>query len=150
MSKWLVKSEPNVYSIDNLKKDKKTLWDGVRNYQARNFLKEMKKGDQIIFYHSATEPIGIAGLATVSSQAIADPSQFDKRSKYFDEKATKDSPRWFSPELKFLEKFNELVPLSKLKKQNELKDMQLLRRGNRLSVMPVTDKEFKSILKLAK
>ena len=150
MAKWLVKSEPGEYSIDDLKKDKRTIWDGVRNYQARNFLKEMQKGDEVIFYHSVTDPVGIAGVAKISKEAAPDPTQFNKRSKYYDEKATKDNPRWFSPELRFVKKFKEVLPLSDLKEQKALKDMVLLRRGNRLSVMPVTEKEFKAILNLTK
>ena len=148
--KWLVKSEPGEYSIDSLKKDKSTIWDGVRNYQARNFLKDMKKGDEVIFYHSVTDPVGIAGLAKVNKEAMPDPTQFNKRSKYYDEKATKENPRWFCPEFKFVKKFKEVLPLSDLKEQKALKDMTLLRRGNRLSVMPVTEKEFRAILKLTK
>jgi len=95
MNYWLVKSEPYVFSIQDLKKDKVTYWDGVRNYQARNFLKEMKKGDTVLYYHSNEDPIGVAGVATIHKEAYPDPSQFDKRNKYFDPKATKENPRWF-------------------------------------------------------
>ena len=146
---WLVKSEPNVYSIDDLKKDKKTLWDAVRNYQARNFLKSMCVGDRCFIYHSNAKPPGIAGVAKVSKINIADPLQFDKKSHYYDEKATKENPRWFSPEVKFVKKFKELISLEQLREEKKLKDMVILRKGNRLSVTEVSDKEFEHILKIA-
>ena len=146
---WLIKSEPNVYSIDHLKEDKKTLWDGVRNYQARNFLKSMEVGDRCFFYHSNAKPPGIAGVAKVSKVGIADPEQFKKKSKYFDEKATKENPRWFSPEVKFVKKFKEIISLESLKEEKKLTDMVILRKGNRLSVSEVSDKEFEHILKIA-
>ncbi|MCL4140439.1 UNVERIFIED_CONTAM: hypothetical protein GTU68_014156 [Idotea baltica] len=149
MNYWLVKTEPNKYSIDDLKKDKTTAWDEVRNYQARNFLTSMKKGDQVIVYHSNAKPPGIVGLATVTKEAYPDELQFDKKSNYFDPKATKESPRWFSPDLKFKKKFAELVPLDDLRGEKKLANMKLLQKGSRLSVIPVTEAEFDHVLKIA-
>ncbi len=149
MNYWLVKSEPYVFSIEDLARDKVTHWDGVRNYQARNFLREMKKGDAVLYYHSNEDPIGVAGVATVYREAYADPSQFDKKNKYYDEKATKEKPRWFCPDLKFKKAFKAVVPLSKLRETKGLEDMLLLRKGSRLSVQPVVKKHFDKILKMA-
>ena len=149
MSHWLVKSEESVYSIDMLRRDRFTIWDGVRNYQARNYLRSMKVGDKVLFYHSNSEPNAVVGLAEIKKVAFADPSQFDAKSEYFEPKASKEEPRWFCPELKFVRKFKHSVPLAHLKELPELKSMVLLQRGSRLSVQPVSDKEFKSILKLA-
>lgn len=149
MNYWLVKTEPNVYSIDDLKKDKTTAWDAVRNYQARNFLTSMKKGDLVIVYHSNAKPPGIIGLATVAKEAYPDELQFDKKSNYFDAKATKESPRWFSPDLKFKKKFAALISLDELRDEKKLSDMVLLRKGSRLSVIPVTKVEFDHVVKLA-
>ncbi len=143
-----MKSEPDVFSIDHLKKDKTTLWEGVRNYQARNFMmNDMKKGDEILFYHSSCEPPGIAGLAVVTKEKQPDPSQFDKKSKYFDSKATKEKPIWYCVEVGFEKKFEELVPLEKLKVTKELSDLLVLKRGQRLSIQPVTKTDFEWIKK---
>jgi len=147
MAHWLVKSEPGTYSVDDLKRDKTTCWDGVRNYQARNFLREMKKGDEVLFYHSVTEPVGVAGIATVAKEAYADPTQFDKKSDYYDPKSSSDNPRWSSPDLRFKKKFASVVLLQDLRKIKGLEKMELLRKGSRLSVQPVTKKEFELILK---
>jgi predicted RNA-binding protein with PUA-like domain len=148
---WLVKSEPEVYSIDHLKKDQKTWWEGVRNYQARNFMmNEMTEGDLVFFYHSNAEPTGISGLCQVSASAAADQTQYDKKSDFFDPKSTKDNPRWKCVQVKFIEKFPRVVTLEELKKVIDLKEMPLLRPGQRLSVQPVTDAEFNCILNLAK
>ena len=149
MAFWLTKTEPSVYSIDDLRKDKVTAWDEVRNYQARNNLRQMEKGDQVFIYHSNAEPPGIVGIAKVVKEAYPDASQFDKRSKYYDEKATKDNPRWFSPDLRFVKKFREILPLQDLKGEKKLAKMILLQRGSRLSVQPVSKIEFEHILKLA-
>lgn len=145
---WLVKTEAETYSIDDLAKDKATAWDCVRNYQARNFLREMKLGELVFIYHSNSEPSAIVGLAKVSKQAFADQTQFDSKSDYFDAKATKENPRWFSPELKFMKKFKKAISLSELKKIPGLKNMTLLKLGSRLSVQPVSENEFKTILSL--
>jgi predicted RNA-binding protein with PUA-like domain len=149
MKYWLLKSEPSEYSIDDLKRDKITNWHGVRNYQARNFLKEMKKGEKILFYHSVNEPVGVAGLAEVEKIAYPDPSQFDKKSGYYDDKSRKDMPRWFSPDIKLVSKFKNIITLAELKKDSRLKGMLLFQKGSRLSVQPVGEAEFKIILKIA-
>ena len=149
MSCWLLKTEPDEYSIDDLAKDKSTCWGNVRNYQARNYLREMKVGDSILFYHSEGTPSGIAGVAKVAKAAYADPSQFDKKSDYFDPKATKETPRWFAPDIKFEKKFKALLATPDLRKEKALEKMVLFQRGSRLSVQPVSESEFKHILKLA-
>jgi predicted RNA-binding protein with PUA-like domain len=145
MAHWLVKTEPEVYSIDDLKKDRKTLWTEVRNYQARNYLKSMKLGDELLVYHSNAEPSGVAGIARISALAVADPTQFDKKSAVFDPKATLDAPRWFSPEVELVRKGRIFLPLAQLRGIKALKDMELLRKGSRLSVQPVTPDEFRVI-----
>jgi len=150
MSYWLVKSEPVTYGINALERDKETLWEGVRNYQARNFLQSMEVGDLVLFYHSNAEPPGVAGVAAVSKTAVADPTQFKKNSDYYDEKATKDKPRWFCPTIKFKQKFAKLISIEMLREQKGLQKMQLLQRGNRLSVMPLTADEYRLVLNLAK
>jgi len=146
---WLVKTEPESYSIDDLVRDRKTEWTAVRNYQARNFLKEMAIGDLVLFYHSNAEPTGVVGIAEVSRTAQPDPTQFDSKSEYFDPKATKDAPRWFCPTLKFIEKFKGVIVLDKLRTINGLEGMILLKKGSRLSVQPVSAGEYRILLKLA-
>ncbi len=146
MNYWLVKTEEDVYPIDQLKKDKETLWDGVRNFQARNFLTSMKKGDQVFIYHSNTENPGIVGLATVSKEAIPDPLQYQTKSDYFDKRATKEKPLWFSPTLKFKSKFPKKITLTEIKEIKELADCPLVRKGNRLSVMQLSESESKVLL----
>ncbi len=146
---WLMKSEPDVFSFDDLKKKKTEPWSGVRNYQARNFMRdEMKPGDLIFFYHSSCEVPGIAGIAAVASLPYADPTQFDKKSEYFDPKATKENPRWFLVDVKFEKDLKRPMPLEELKKEKNLQEMRLLQKGNRLSILPVTAQEFEFILKL--
>jgi len=145
---WLMKSEPDVFSIDQLKKDKTTLWSGVRNYQARNFMKDMSVGDEVLFYHSSAEPSGAAGLACVSQKAIPDPTQFDKKSEYFDPKATKEKPIWFCVEVEYVHKFKNLLTLPDLRGEKSLADMLVLKKGSRLSVQPVTEKEFALVKKM--
>jgi len=146
MKYWLVKSDTADYSIDDFRTDKKTLWEGVRNYQARNFLMDMQIGDKVLFYQSVTEPIGIAGLCVVKKKAIADPTQFDKKSRYYDSSASKEKPRWFCPELLFKKQFKTVIGLKSLRGRKSLSKMALLKRGNRLSVMPVTKGEFLEII----
>ncbi len=146
---WLMKSEPETYSIAQLKKDGATLWTGVRNYQARNFMtNEMQVGDLVLFYHSNAEPPGVAGLAQVSKAAQPDPSQFDKKSDVFDPKATKEKPTWFCVEVKFVSQFKHFVSLESLKSEKSLTDMQVLKKGQRLSIQPVTEKEFETVKKM--
>ncbi|HMN70200.1 MAG TPA: EVE domain-containing protein, partial [Bdellovibrionales bacterium] len=132
MRYWLMKSEPDVFSIDDLKAKKTSLWDGVRNYQARNFMtQDMKIGDQVLFYHSSAEPPGVAGLAEIVSEALPDPSQFEKKSRYFDAKAAQDKPIWFCVKVGFKSKFPRVIPLAELRETKELKDMLVLRKGQR-------------------
>lgn len=148
---WLMKSEPDVYSIDTLKKDKTTWWEGVRNYQARNFMwKEMQVGDDVLFYHSNAVPPGIAGLAKVSKLAEPDKAQFDKKSEYFDPKATKEKPNWFCVQVEFVKKFSDVLSLDQMRTEKTLSSMLVLKKGQRLSVQPVTEKEFKAVLDLMK
>lgn len=150
MQYWLVKSEPSSYSIDDLKKDRKTPWTGVRNYQARNFMRDgMQVGDLVLFYHSNAEPAGVAGVAKVASKAYPDETAFDKKSDYYDEKSTKENPRWMLVDIAFVKKFKEIIPLSVLRAEKKLGKMQLLAPGQRLSVMPVTKEEFDRISNLA-
>ena len=145
---WLVKSEPDVFSIDDLAKRKSTFWDGVRNYQARNLLRdEMKPGDSVLFYHSNAKPPGVAGVAEVVKAARPDPTQFDKTSAYFDEGATPASPRWYGVDIKFRSKFKQLVSLPAVKSDPALANMILIKRG-RLSVQPVTEAEYHTIVRL--
>jgi predicted RNA-binding protein with PUA-like domain len=150
MRYWLFKSEPISYSIDALKKDKVTAWEGVRNYQARNFLRdEVKVGDKVLFYHSNTQIPGIAGVAEVSSAPYPDKTQFDKKSHYFDPKATKKNPRWYLVDVKFKRKFKEIIPLEYLKFNDTFKDMIVTQKGSRLSIQPVPKAHFDKILKLS-
>ncbi|MDB5265936.1 MAG: hypothetical protein JWM39_649 [Parcubacteria group bacterium] len=143
---WLVKSEPTSYSIDNLKKDKKTPWTGVRNYTARNFMRDgMRPGDPVLFYHSSCPVPGVYGVAKVASEAYPDPTQFDPKSPYYDPKATKEKPIWFLVDIAFVKKLAQPIRLEQIKKDMRLKDMTLLQRGNRLSVMSVNLSEFRVI-----
>ncbi len=148
MQYWLMKTEPESFSIDDLKRLKKDAWSGVRNYQARNFMKEMKVGDAVLFYHSSTTPPGVAGLAKVVTLAHPDETQFDKKSPYYDPKATKAKPIWYCVDVGYVQKFQKLIPLEKLRAVKALKNMVLLERGSRLSVQPVTEKEYATIIKL--
>jgi predicted RNA-binding protein with PUA-like domain len=149
MKYWLMKSEPEVFSIDDLKKKKKTFWDGIRNFQARNFMKnEMKKGDKVIFYHSNADPSGAAGVAEVVKEGYPDHTQFDPESDYYESKATPEKPYWYMVDVKFVSKFKKFVPLSEIKENRKLKNMRLVQRGNRLSVMPVEKSEFDEIVKM--
>jgi predicted RNA-binding protein with PUA-like domain len=149
MKYWLIKSEGDCYSIDDLKRDKRTPWEGVRNYQARNFMKDMSVGDLVFFYHSITQPIGIYGLAVVSVAAHPDQTQFKRASEYFDPKATKEKPIWYCVDVKFKEKFSQPVTLDAIKFDPKLDGMVLATKGSRLSVQPVSEKHFKRILEMA-
>jgi predicted RNA-binding protein with PUA-like domain len=149
MNYWLMKSEPDTFSIDNLKQKKREAWDGVRNYQARNFMRDgMRVGDGVFFYHSNCAEPGIAGLAEVASDAYPDPSQFDPKSKYFDPGSSRDNPRWMLVDVKFVKKLKRVITLDELKTHSKLEGMTLLRKGNRLSVMPVDAAEWKYIVGL--
>lgn len=146
---WLMKSEPDVYSIDHLFKDGSTLWEGVRNYQARNFMmKDMMIGDLVLFYHSNTEPPGVAGIGKISTKPIPDPTQFQKKSKYYDEKSSLDNPRWFCVRVEFVQKFQKFISLNDLKKNPNLKSMLVIKKGQRLSIQPVKVDEFNEIKKI--
>ena len=148
MKYWLFKSEPTTYGIDHLAKDKVTAWTGVRNYQARNFMRdEMRSGDRALFYHSSCEEPGIAGIVEVRGSAYPDETQFDRKSRQYDRAATRDQPRWFNVDVKFVKK-TRTVGLAELRSRPELKNMQVLRRGNRLSITPVTAAEWECVIKL--
>jgi predicted RNA-binding protein with PUA-like domain len=139
MNYWLMKSEPNVYSINDLKQQKQTIWDGVRNYQARNFLKQMQVGDLAFFYHSNTKPPGIVGLMKIVETGIADPTQFDQNSEYYDPKSTPESPRWQTVKVEFAEEFSQPIVLSTLKENFSGDELLVVKKGNRLSVIPVIE-----------
>lgn len=146
---WLMKSEPDVFSIDDLKKNKTTLWEGVRNYQARNYMqKEMQVGDEVLFYHSSSDPSGVAGIAVISKAAVPDPTQFDKKSEYFDPKASQEKPIWFCTEVKFVSKFANFIPLEQIKKDKKLAGMVVIQKGSRLSIQPVDKKDFDHLRQL--
>jgi predicted RNA-binding protein with PUA-like domain len=146
---WLMKSEPDTFSIDDLKLRKREPWDGVRNYQARNFMRDgMRVGDKVFFYHSNCAEPGIAGIAAVASEAYPDPGQFDPKSKYFDPSSSRDHPRWVLVEVKYVRKLKRVITLEELKAQPALVDMPLVRKGNRLSVMPVGAEDWEFILAL--
>ncbi|MEG4863673.1 MULTISPECIES: EVE domain-containing protein [unclassified Microcoleus] len=148
MDYWLMKSEPDVYSIADLKSDKISLWDGVRNYQARNFLRQMSLGDLIFFYHSNTKLPGIVGLMRVVETNIADPTQFDVDSEYYDAKSRLDAPRWQTVRVEFVEEFAKLISLDELKANFSAEEVLVVRKGNRLSVMPVSESATQKILKM--
>ncbi len=152
MKYWLVKTEPSSFSIEMWAKirNKKTCWDGVRNYQARNFIRdEMTVGDPVFVYHSNAKPPAIVGLAEVVSQAYPDHTAWDSQHEHFDPKTKKDAPQWFMVDLKLLQVFAAPLPLPNLKEMSALKKMELLRKGSRLSVQPVRKSEYTAILKLA-
>ena len=147
MRYWLMKSEPDEFSIDDLARvpRRSTAWFGVRNYQARNFMRDqMQIGDRVLFYHSSCAQPGIAGLAEVCSRAYPDETQFDRNSKYYDAKATRDKPRWVNVEVKFVKR-TRLLGLAELREHKELAGMRLLARGNRLSITPIDPHEWKFI-----
>ena len=145
MKHWLMKSEPSVFSIDDLKKKGTSGWDGVRNYQARNFMKEMALGDRCFFYHSSEEPMGVAGVMEVCRLAYPDPTQFDKKDAHYDPKAEAGAPIWFHVDVKFVNKLPRLVPLAELRGRPELRGMALFRLG-RISITPVSGAEWETIL----
>ncbi len=150
MNYWLFKSEPTTYGIDHLARDKVTAWTGVRNYQARNFMRDaMKKGDRGWLYHSSCEEPGIAGIVEIAKAAYPDETQFDRKSRYYDAAATPDEPRWFNVDLKFSKKI-PLVGIGELRAHKPLAKMAILQRGNRLSITPVTPAEWNYVMRLAK
>ncbi len=151
MAYWLMKSEPSVFGIDDLKaKPQRTsFWDGVRNYQARNFMRDgMKKGDKVFFYHSSCPEPGIVGIATIAREAYPDATAFDKKSPYYDPKSVPDKPIWMGVDVKFVKQFKRVISLEELKQEPRLDGFTLLRRGNRLSVMPVSEEHWNVVLGL--
>lgn len=151
MNYWLMKSEPDCFSIQDLQlcPNQTEPWDGVRNYQARNFMREMKVGDRVFFYHSNAKPSGIAGTATIAKTAYVDPTQFDPSNEHYDPKSRIENPRWDMVEVKFESEFKEVLALQDLRNIPALSDMQLLQKGSRLSVMPVLPVHWHIIMDLA-
>jgi predicted RNA-binding protein with PUA-like domain len=148
---WLMKSEPSAFSIDDLARAGRTGWEGVRNYQARNLLRdELKAGDEVLFYHSSADPAGVAGIAKIVRSAYPDPTQFDRKSEYHDPGSPKDAPRWLAVEVAFVRKFVRVVTLGELKANPALAEMLVTKKGSRLSVQPVTPAEFAAVLAMAK
>lgn len=144
---WLMKSEPDVYSIDDLERDGSTCWEGVRNYKARNNMRDMKLGDEVLYYHSNAKPPGVVGLARVCKEAYPDHFQFDEKSKYHDPKSNPDDPRWSMVDIEFVAKAGEVLGLPEIKEDAKLADMELVRYG-RLSVQSVKKAEFERVKKL--
>ena len=146
MAKWLLKSEPSDYSIDDLQTEGVTLWTGIRNFQARNFIRDkMQKGDEVLFYHSSCKHVAVVGTASVVSAAYADPDQFDQGSKYFDSKAIKSDPKWFVVDVAFVSKAAKPLPLKAMKAAPELSELALFKQS-RLSVIPVTNAQWDYIV----
>jgi predicted RNA-binding protein with PUA-like domain len=148
MRYWLMKTEPDEFSIDDLAKKKIEPWTGVRNYQARNFMREMKPGDGVLFYHSSCEVPGVAGIAEVATEAYPDPTQFDRKSDYYDAASKREEPRWSLVDVRYKHKLKRVIPLAELKDRKELDGFALLARGNRLSVLPVAKTQWDFILGL--
>ncbi len=149
MTYWLMKSEPDAYSIDDLERDRREPWDGIRNYQARNMIRdEMKVGDRAFFYHSSCKVPSVVGVMTIASGAYPDPTQFDPDSKYFDAKSSKDEPRWLLVDVAFERKLKRPITLKKLKEHPGLGNFRLNQRGNRLSIFPVSEEHWKLVLGL--
>lgn len=148
---WLMKSEPSTFSIDDLQRAPKqtTCWDGVRNYQARNFMRDMAVGDHILFYHSNADPPAVVGIAEVVRTAYADSTQFDKRDKHYDPESKPSDPRWDMVDIKYVRTFSRSLTLEALRKETKLEGMMLLQKGSRLSVQPVTPLEWKHIMAMA-
>jgi predicted RNA-binding protein with PUA-like domain len=147
MQYWLLKTEPSAYSIDDLKRDRRVAWEGVRNYQARNFMLEMQVGDLALFYHSSAKPMGVFGIVKVVAAAHPDESQFNKKDSHYDPKATKEKPIWQCVDIAFLEKFKEPVTLAAIKADPALRGIMVAAPGSRLSVQPVSKKHFDHIRK---
>lgn len=148
MRYWLVKTEPRCYSFADLQRDKVTFWDGVRNYQARNFLRAMKRGDKVLVYHSGSKPPGVAGIAFVQQESYPDPTQFDPGHEHYDPRSKQENPLWDVVDLAANGALPEFVSLTQLKKVPELEKMLILRRGNRLSVTPLEEGEFRVVCAL--
>jgi predicted RNA-binding protein with PUA-like domain len=147
---WLMKSEPSAFSIDDLKQKRTTLWDGIRNYQARNFMtNEMSIGDEAIFYHSSADPPAAVGVMSISGPSEPDPTQFDADDSHYDPKATPSRPIWYCVPVRFKNKFAREVSIGEMRNHKDLQKMVLLQKGSRLSIQPVTEKEFRTIVELA-
>jgi predicted RNA-binding protein with PUA-like domain len=150
VSAWLLKTEPSVYSLEDLRRDRRTGWEGVRNYQARNFMRDtMRQGDRVLFYHSNAAPPGVAGLAEIVREGYPDPTARDPGSPYFDPKARDEDPRWYRVDVGFVEAFPRFVPLDLLRATRGLEQMPVINRS-RLSVQPVTDAEFEIVVRLGR
>ena len=143
---WLMKSEPDAYSIETLEKEKETIWDGIRNYQARNFMRKMEIGDKAFFYHSNCKPPGIVGLMEIVNKNIIDPTQFDKNSKYYDSRSDKSNPRWDCVKVKYLFKSKEIISLQELKSLFNEEELLVVKKGNRLSILPVIKQTAKLLI----
>tara|TARA_Y100000589_G_scaffold330045_1_gene378494 strand:+ start:3757 stop:4308 length:552 start_codon:yes stop_codon:yes gene_type:complete len=144
---WLMKSEPDAYSIDDLEKEKYTIWDGIRNYQARNFMRKMNLNDEVFFYHSNCKPPGIVGMMKVIEKDIVDPTQFEKNSKYFDPKSNRTNPRWDCVRLQYLFKAKKIISLSELRLLFSEDELLVVKKGNRLSITPVAKDSAKLLIK---
>jgi predicted RNA-binding protein with PUA-like domain len=150
MNYWLLKSEPDVFSIQDLQQQQQTIWDGVRNYQARNFLRQMQEGDRAFFYHSNTKTPAIVGLMDIVASNIVDPTQFDRCSPYYDPKSTPENPRWQTVKVEFVAEFGRYIALESLKQEFNAEELILIRKGNRLSVLPIAEEIYKRILAMEK
>lgn len=149
MAYWLMKSEPDVFSIDDLAKAGREQWDSIRNYQARNMMRDdMRIGDEIFFYHSSCKEPGVVGIAKVASKPYPDPTQFNKKSNYFDATSDKENPRWMLVDVEYVRKLSRTISLTEIKAEKSLADMILTRKGNRLSIMPVEKKHWNKVLSL--
>ena len=148
MPRWLMKTEPDTFSIDDLKQRRVEPWNGVRNYQARNFIRAMERGDEVMIYHSSCAVTGVAGLAKVASAPYPDPGQFDPKDDYFDAFSDRGNPRWTLVDVRFVRKLKRVITLDEIKTLPDLGDFALTRRGNRLSVLPVGDRQWDAILAL--
>ena len=142
---WLMKSEPDTYSLNDLKNEKETIWDGIRNYQARNLMRTMQKGDKAFFYHSNCKPPGIVGLMEVIETNLIDPTQFDSKSKYFDPKSTQENPRWDCPKLKYIKAYKNILSLKEISGIFNPEKLILIRKGNRLSVIPIIPEVYNNL-----
>ncbi len=150
MAYWLMKTEPEAFSIDDLKQAGVEPWDGIRNYQARNYMRDtMDIGDRVLIYHSRNQPIGIVGEAEVASKAYPDPTQFQADSKYFDAKSTPENPRWMLVDIRYLCHYSRVIPLSELKQNPALEGMLVIKRGMRLSIQPVEEQHYLAVKELA-
>lgn len=148
---WLMKSEPSCYSIDMLKRDQTTYWSGVRNYQARNFMRDdMRKGDEVLFYHSNATPSGVAGIARIEKTGYPDFTAWDPKDEHFDPKASEEKPIWYMVDVRYVETFQTLVSLDAIKREPGLSGMMVIQRGSRLSVQPVTPEQFKRVVSMGR